>query len=76
MILVPFTDVQAAEVEVKWSNSDKYSDMDAGEEHRKHFKERTFKSFEKHFAELAARLPEQQKLIVDITDVDLSLIHI
>ena len=62
MILVPFTDVQAAEVEVKWSNSDKYSDMDAGEEHRKHFKERTFKSFEKHFAELAARLPEQQSL--------------
>jgi len=72
MILVPFTDIQAAEVEVKWSNSDKYSDMDAGEEHRKHFKERTFKSFEKHFAELAAALPEQQKLIVDITDVDLA----
>ena len=72
VVLGQFSHAQAAEVEVKWSNSDKYSDIDAGEEHRKHFKERTFKSFEKHFADLAATLPEQQKLIVDITDVDLA----
>lgn len=72
VILVLWTEVEAAEVEVKWSNPDKYSDIDAGEAHRKHFKERTFKSFEKHFAELAATLPEQQKLILDITDVDLA----
>lgn len=67
-----FSVAQAAEVEVKWSNSEKYSDIDAGEEHRKHFKERTFKSFEKHFAKLAKSLPENQKLVFDITNVDLA----
>jgi hypothetical protein len=70
--LVPFTNVQAADVEVKWTNSDKYSDIDAGEEHRKHFKERTFKSFEKHFSKLAAKLPENQKLVLDIANIDLA----
>ncbi len=70
--LVPLTNVQAADVEVKWTNSDKYSDIDAGEEHRKHFKERTFKSFEKHFAKLAKSLPENQKLVFDITNIDLA----
>jgi hypothetical protein len=70
--LVPLTNVQAADVEVKWTNSDKYSDIDAGEEHRKHFKERTFKAFEKHFSKLAATLPENQKLVLDITNIDLA----
>jgi len=63
---------QAAAVEVKWSNSDKYSDVDAGEEHRKHFKTRTFKAFEVHLAKLAAALPDNQTLVFDITNVDLA----
>ncbi|MGB2741443.1 MAG: DUF3016 domain-containing protein [Cognaticolwellia sp.] len=67
-----FTHVQAAEVEVKWSNSDKYSDVDAGEEHRQHFKDRTFKAFEKHFVKMAELLPEKQKLVFDMTDIDLA----
>ncbi|ASP48313.1 DUF3016 domain-containing protein [Cognaticolwellia beringensis] len=66
------TAVQAAQVEVKWTNPDKYTDVDAGEEHRQHFKDRTFKAFEKHFAKLAELLPENQKLIFDITNVDLA----
>ena len=70
--LTQFTSVQAAEVEVKWSNPEKYSDIDAGNEHKKHFKERTFKSFEKHFTKLAESLPENQKLVLDITNVDLA----
>jgi len=70
--LVPLCHVQAADVEVKWSNPDKYSDIDAGEEHRKHFKERIFKEFEKHFAKMAEKLPEQQKLIFDVTNIDLA----
>lgn len=71
-VFVFFTRVQAAQVEVKWSNPDKYSDIFPGEGHRKHFKERTFKSFEKHFAKLANSLPENQKLVLDITNVDLA----
>jgi hypothetical protein len=67
-----FNHAQAAVVEVKWSNSDKYLDMDAGEEHRKHFKTRTFTAFEEHFAKLAASLPDNQKLVFDVTNVDLA----
>lgn len=70
--LTPFTRVYAAEVEVKWSNSDKYSDIDAGNGLKKQFQERTFKSFEKHFAKLAKLLPENQKLVLNITNVDLA----
>jgi hypothetical protein len=72
VLLVQGALVQAAEVEVKWSNAEKYRDIDAGEEHRKHFKDRLFKSFEEHFASMAASLPENQKLVLDITDVDLA----
>ena len=64
--------VQAAEIEVKWSNSDKYDDIDAAGEHRKHFKDRVFKSFEKHFTKVAAALPENHKLIIDVTNMDLA----
>lgn len=70
--LTQVSNAQAAEVEIKWSNPDKYSDIDAGEEHRKHFKERTFKSFEKHFAKLAEKLPEEQKLVLEVTNIDLA----
>lgn len=64
--------VQAAQVEVQWSNPDKYTDIDPGQEHRQRFKDRTFKEFEKHFAKLAESLPENQKLLFDITNVDLA----
>lgn len=64
--------VKAAQVEVKWTNPEKYTDVDAGEEHRQHFKDRTFKAFEKHFTKLAESLPEHQKLVLDITNVDLA----
>lgn len=62
----------AADVEVEWTNPDKYRDIDAGDSHRKHFKERTFKSFEKHFNKLAQSLPAEQKLVINVTDVDLA----
>lgn len=71
-IIVQVSLVQAAEVDVKWTNPDKYTDIDAGDEHRQHFKDRTLKAFEKHFAKLAESLPENQTLILDITDVDLA----
>jgi hypothetical protein len=72
LVIAQSYSVSAAEVEVTWTHPEKYSDVDAGEEHRKKFKERTFKSFEKHFAKLAEKLPEQQTLIFDVTNVDLA----
>ncbi len=62
----------AATSEVTWTDYKKYRDIDAGDENRKHFRERTFKEFEKYFAELAERLPEGQVLKIDVTDVDLA----
>lgn len=72
VVITQATAAQAAQVEVKWSNPDKYSDVDGGEEHRQHFKDRTFKAFEKHFAKMAELLPEQQKLVLDVTNIDLA----
>ena len=62
----------AASSEVTWTDYKSYRDIDAGNENRKSFRERTFKGFEKHFAKLAATLPEGQVLKIDVTDVDLA----
>jgi len=62
----------AADTEVTWTNADKYRDIRSGFDNRKRFKERTFKSFEKHFATLAEKLPEGLLLKIDVTDVDLA----
>ena len=62
----------AASSEVTWTNPDKYRDIRPGNESRKHYRERIFKDFEKHFAKLADRLPEQQTLKLDVTNVDLA----
>jgi len=72
VVLISAVTAQAAQVEVKWTNPDKYSDIDAGQEHRQHFKDRTFKAFEEHFSKMAEALPEQQKLVLDIKNLDLA----
>jgi len=58
--------------EVKWNETDKYTDIRAGNEHRGHFKARIFKAFEEHFSKLSESLPEGQLLKVEVTDVDLA----
>ncbi|WDE04548.1 DUF3016 domain-containing protein [Thalassomonas viridans] len=62
----------AASSEVKWTEPDKYRDIRPGEGNRKHFREQTFKEFERYFAKLAAKLPENQQLKIEVTDVDLA----
>ena len=62
----------AATSEVTWTDYKEYRDIDPGNESRKHFRERTFKDLEKHFAKLAEKLPEGQILKIDVTDVDLA----
>lgn len=64
--------VYAATSEVTWTDHEKYRDIHPGSEGRKHFRERTFKSFEKHFAKLAENLPKEQILKINVTDVDLA----
>jgi hypothetical protein len=70
IFIVPTT--SAATSEIKWTNPDDYRDIYSGEEHRKHFRERTFKTLEKHFSSLAKQLPQGQMLKIEITDVDLA----
>tara|TARA_R110001583_G_scaffold195427_1_gene373233 strand:+ start:1475 stop:1963 length:489 start_codon:yes stop_codon:yes gene_type:complete len=62
----------AATSEVTWIGYEKYRDIQPGSEGRKHFRERTFKNLEKHFAQLAEKLPEGQVLNIKVTDVDLA----
>jgi hypothetical protein len=62
----------AATSEVTWIGYEKYRDIQSGGEGRKHFRERTFKNLEKHFAQLAEKLPEGQVLKIKVTDVDLA----
>lgn len=62
----------AGTAEVIWQEPKNYRDVQAGEELQSRFQERVFKEFEKHFNELAAKLPEQQILKVTVTDVDLA----
>lgn len=62
----------AATSAVIWVEYEKYRDIDPGNQGRKHFRERTFKKFEEHFAKLAENLPEGQVLNVKVTDVDLA----
>ena len=71
--IVSFQNVAyAATSEVTWTDYEKYRDINPGNGHRKHFRERTFKNLEKHFAKLAEKLPEGQVLKIDVTDVDLA----
>jgi len=62
----------SASSEVTWTDYKSYRDIDPGNDGRKQFRERTFKDLEKHFAKLAATLPEDQILKIDVTDVDLA----
>lgn len=64
--------VYAGTVDVTWTDHEKYRDIRPGNESRKHFRENIFKDFEKHFAQLAEKLPEGQVLKINVTDVDLA----
>lgn len=63
---------QAGIAEVQWENPKDFRDIRPGNESRKHFQQRTFKSFEKHFDKLAKQLPEGYQLKLKVTDVDLA----
>jgi hypothetical protein len=62
----------AATVEMNWIEPGTYDDIRSGDQNRKAFRERTFKILEKHFIKLAASLPQNQRLKVDILNIDLA----
>ena len=74
-VLAVFTwlpQTNAAEVEVEWQNSDKYRDVYAGSGSNSKFKKETFAMLDKHFALLAAKLPQGYSLKVQVNDLDLA----
>ena len=63
----------AADSEVTFTDSDKYRDIRNGNNGtKKSFEDRVFKTLEEHYAKLAEGLPKDQKLIIDVTDIDLA----
>lgn len=71
-LVVLTTPAIAGESEVTWTNPEKYRDIDEGNRVKSKFKEQVFREFGKHFNKLAAKLPEGQKLMVEVTDLDLA----
>jgi hypothetical protein len=63
---------EAAEVNVTWTNPDEYRDIHAGNGSKKHFRKTTFKELEKHISKLAKKLPDNQKLEIEVTNIDLA----
>jgi len=63
---------EAAEVSITWTDPDKYRDIFAGNENKKHFRKNTFKELEKHFSLLSKKLPENQTLEIEVTNIDLA----
>ncbi|WP_339348844.1 DUF3016 domain-containing protein [uncultured Alteromonas sp.] len=64
--------LQAAQVEVTWEEPKSYRDVKPSNESRTRFRERTFKELDEFFTELAEKLPEDQKLSITVTGLDLA----
>lgn len=62
----------AAKVEVTFKEYKSFYDVDEGNHTRSGFKDLLTKNFSEHFTELATKLPEDQTLKVEITDIDLA----
>jgi hypothetical protein len=63
---------QAASVEVKWQEPDSYSDIRHGNSHKTKFRKNLFTQLEQHFEKLAEKLPEQLKLKIKVTNLNLA----
>jgi hypothetical protein len=61
-----------ADVEISWQNPEKFSDVRPTSESRSTFSERTFKQLNEYITELAEDLPIGQKLIMNVTNLDLA----
>lgn len=62
----------AATTEITWKDYEKYYDVNEGNHSRANFKDLLTGHLEEHLTELAAKLPENQTLKIEVTDVDLA----
>jgi hypothetical protein len=61
-----------AEVEIEWDKPEKYRDVRPSNESRKRFRESTFEQINEYMNELALTLPNNQKLLMKVSDLDLA----
>ena len=61
-----------AQVEINWQNPEKYRDVRPTMESRIKFREHTFEQLQEYFEKLAEKLPGDQKLLLNVTDLDLA----
>ncbi|RUO24105.1 DUF3016 domain-containing protein [Aliidiomarina minuta] len=71
MLIYPFSAL-SAELDLTWENPESYTDLQEADEHRNRFRERTLNALESKFNQLAEWLPEDQVLVIKVTDVDLA----
>lgn len=64
--------VNAATVEVEWTEPDEYRDIYPGNENTKKFRERFFSEINDHLIKLAGAIPQRFTLKINVTDVDLA----
>jgi hypothetical protein len=64
--------VQAASVEIKWTEPDKYRDIYPGNDTKKSFRESVFGGLNEHLIQLAEAIPDRFTLKINVTDIDLA----
>jgi hypothetical protein len=61
-----------AVVEIEWDKPEKYRDVRPSNESRNKFREATFKRINEYMNELALALPDNKKLLMKVSDLDLA----
>lgn len=61
-----------AEVEIEWDKPEKYRDVRPSNESRKRFRDATFERIDKYMNKLALALPDNKKLLMKVSDLDLA----
>jgi hypothetical protein len=61
-----------ATVEINWDKPKKYTDVRPTNESRKRFRESTFKRINQYLEKLAQNLPDDTKLMMKVTNLDLA----
>jgi hypothetical protein len=61
-----------AQVEINWENPEDYRDVRPTMESRVKFREHTFEQLQAYLQKLAEKLPDDQKLVLNVTNLDLA----
>ena len=72
MSLVSLQAVSKADVEINWQNPENYRDVTPTAQTRKSFREQVFSQLGEYMEKLAETLPDQQKLQITVTNLDLA----